>query len=151
VLALERHKDNTPYIGHWTREQHRAAIAASDREHWLIARAHDGSPLGFLLAFDLRARGFGMFVKRIAVADKSRGLGREALGRFLRRAFGELGASHVWLSVRKGNARAERVYRALGFEVAALTREERSARAAVAGGFGDDSTLMRVDRAQAAQ
>jgi RimJ/RimL family protein N-acetyltransferase len=142
VLALERDPQNAPFIGQWTREQHLAAIAAADREHWLILRAYDGAPLGFLLAFDLRAAGLGVYVKRIAISEKSRGLGREALGRFARRAFGELGASHVWLSVFPQNERAQRSYRALGFAVDSMTRARRELLHAAAGGFSATSLIM---------
>ena len=65
-----------------------------------------------------------MYVKRIVVADKSRGLGREALGRFARHAFDDLGAAHVWLTVYRENERAQRSYRALSF----ATRELEPAR-----------------------
>ncbi len=144
VLATERDPENSPFIGQWSREQHQAAIESPAREHWLIARSHDGSPLGFLLAFDLREAELGVYVKRIAVSEKSRGLGREALGRFARRAFDELGASHVWLTVRAGNERAERAYRALGFEVeeGEVTRAQRAELQPVTGGFSATSRTM---------
>jgi GNAT superfamily N-acetyltransferase len=145
VLALERDPANTPYIGQWSREQHQAAIRASDREHWLIARRRDGSPLGFLLAFDLRADGLGVYVKRIAVTEKSRGFGREALARFALRAFGELHASHLWLSVRDRNERAQRVYRDLGFERIEVTPGEREKLSALVGGFSATSAIMRLE------
>jgi ribosomal protein S18 acetylase RimI-like enzyme len=146
VLALERDPENSPFIGRWTRAEHAAAIAARDREHWLIARAHDGSPLGFLLAFDLRAAGLGVYVKRIAISEKSRGLGREALARFARRAFGELGASHLWLTVFPDNERAQRSYRALGFEVEPVTPRSRAELHAAVGGFSPTSLVMALRR-----
>ncbi|HKC49628.1 MAG TPA: GNAT family N-acetyltransferase [Myxococcota bacterium] len=142
VLALERHPENAAFIGRWTRAEHAAAIAAKDREHWLILRAHDGVPLGFLLAFDLRAAGLGVYVKRIAISEKSRGRGREALGRFARRAFDELGASHVWLTVFPDNERAQRSYRALGFAVEPVTPARRAELQAPSGGFSATSLVM---------
>jgi ribosomal protein S18 acetylase RimI-like enzyme len=146
VLALERDPENAPFIGRWTRAEHAAAIEAKDREHWLISRAHDGAPLGFLLAFDLGAVGLGVYVKRIAVSEKSRGRGREALGRFVRRAFDELGASHVWLTVFSDNERAQRSYRALGFAVDRVTSARRAELQAAAGGFSGGSLVMVLKR-----
>jgi RimJ/RimL family protein N-acetyltransferase len=146
VLATERDPENSQFIGQWSRAQHRAAIESPEREHWLIARSHDGSPLGFLLAFDLRARGMGVYVKRIAISEKSRGLGREALGRFARHAFDDLHASHLWLTVFPSNERAQRSYRALGFEVESVTPARRAELHAAAGGFSDTSLVMRLER-----
>lgn len=146
VLALEADPANSPYIGQWTRDQHLAAIAAPDREHWTIERAGDGERIGYLIAFDLRALGMGAYVKRIVVADKGRGLGREALGRFAQRAFEELGASHVWLTVRAGNERAQRSYRALGFEAQDVAPARRAELAAAVDGFGETSLVMVLER-----
>ena len=149
VLALERHPDNSPWIGQWPRAQHEAALASKDREHWLITRAADGERIGFLLAFDLRASGHGVYVKRIALADKGRGLGSEALGWFAARAFGELDATHVWLSVYANNARAQRTYRGLGFAVETLTPERRAELGTAVDRFSDRSVVMMLRRPRA--
>jgi hypothetical protein len=146
VMALERHPDAARYIGQWTRDQHTHAIEAPDREHWVIARRRDGAPMGFLIAFDLRAAGHGVHLKRIVVEQKGRGLGREALGQFAARAFGALGASHLWLSVYEANQRAQRAYRALGFAVEEPTPERRAELQAVVGGFSDRSLVMTLRR-----
>ena len=114
VTSLERHPDNRDLIGQWTDEQHLAAIEGCDRwSHWIIER--DGKPAGYMIPRDCRAGGTGVYVKRILVADKERGTGQAALRIFLDRAFAE-GADRVWLIVRDINARAQSVYRKLGFE-----------------------------------
>ena len=76
VLALERHPDNVPFIGQWSREEHAAVIRAPDREHWIIEA--ESRPAGYLIAYDLVSRGFGVYVKRIVIESKARGLGRAA-------------------------------------------------------------------------
>jgi len=146
VLAQERDPANAPFIGSWTREQHLAAIAALDREHWTIERAGDGERVGYLIAFDLRASGHGVYVKRIVVADKSRGLGRDALAGFARRAFAELGASHLWLSVFRENLRAQRSYQSLGFAIQELPPARRIELQGVASGFSEKSHVMVLAR-----
>ena len=146
VLAHERDPANMPYIGSWTRAEHAAAIAAPDREHWTIERAADGVRIGYLIAFDLRARGHGVYVKRIVVADKSRGLGRAALGRFAEHAFADLGAPHVWLTVFPENERAQRSYRALGFALEGPAPARRAELLAAAGGFSEKSLVMVLPR-----
>jgi diamine N-acetyltransferase len=143
VLALERDIENTPFIGQWSREEHEAAIARPDREHCIIERS--GAAAGYLIAYDLVAAGFDVYVKRIVVAEKSRGLGRQALRAFARHAFADLGARSIWLSVFADSVRAQRSYAALGFRVAALTAEEWALRGAAVGGVSGRNLVMVLD------
>lgn len=146
VMALEHHDDQRPYIGQWPREQHEAALARPDWEHWIIANAKDGSPLGYIIAFDVRHTGEGIYVKRIAVTDKSRGIGREALQALVDHAFHDLGAESVCLAVRHHNERARRMYRALGFADVAQTPDERRLFNQTVDAFGDECAVMRVTK-----
>ena len=143
VLALERGAENAPFIGQWSREEHAAAIARPDREHWII-----GDAAGYLIAYDLVAAGFDVYVKRIVVAEKSQGIGREALSAFARHAFADLDARSIWLAVFADNLRAQRAYAALGFRVATLTAEEWALRAAAVGGLSGRSLVMVLDPIQ---
>jgi ribosomal protein S18 acetylase RimI-like enzyme len=114
VTALERDPENRDHIGQWSDGEHLAAIAGEHaREHWIIER--DGRPAGYLIAYDCRRAGAGIYVKRILVKDKERGTGRAALAAFVDKTR-RRGADHVWLIVRDTNARAQAVYRGLGFE-----------------------------------
>ena len=115
VTALERHRDNRELIGQWSDAEHLAAMAGSQgREHWIVER--EGRAAGYLIAYDCRARDAGFYVKRILVGDKERGTGTAALRAYIDWAFGIEGVACVWLIVRDGNARAQAVYRKLGFE-----------------------------------
>ena len=76
VLALEHHPDQVSFIGQWTRDEHVATLERADREHLIIEA--DGVPLGYLIGYDVRAAGYGLYIKRIAIAEKSRGIGRAA-------------------------------------------------------------------------
>lgn len=113
VVGLERRPDHVDLIGQWTDLEHLATMQSPKREHWIIES--DGAPVGYLIAFDCRADDAGFYVKRILVADKDKGTGTLALAKFLDRAFFELRVKLVWLIVREGNARAQAVYRRLGF------------------------------------
>ena len=115
VTTLERDPANREMIGQWTDEEHLAAIAGRNgREHWIVE--HDGQPAGYLIAFDGREHGAGLYVKRILIADKERGTGTAALSSFLDDACARPGVGFVWLMVRDHNLRAQAVYRKLGFE-----------------------------------
>ena len=114
VIALERHPSNRDLIGQWSDAEHLAAIAKRDaREHWIIER--DGRPAGYLIAYDAREQGAGIYLKRILVEAKEGGTGTEALRLFIA-DLRKRGAPMVWLIVFDWNERAQRVYRKLGFE-----------------------------------
>ena len=114
MTALERHPENRELIGQWSDAQHLAAIAGRERwSHWIVEE--DGRAAGFLIARDCRAEGAGVYVKRILIDEKDRGLGQAALAAFIAHAQASLDAPDLWLIVRNENARAQAVYRKLGF------------------------------------
>ena len=80
MIELERDARNAPFIGQWSRAEHRAALDQSDREHWIVADGAGGR-LGYIILYDLRDLwfanvGHGVYVKRIVVDRKSNGIGR---------------------------------------------------------------------------
>jgi ribosomal protein S18 acetylase RimI-like enzyme len=144
VFALERKPENASFVGQWTLDEHESAIARPDREHWIIERVSNSERAGFLIAYDLVARGFGAYVKRIVVDEKSRGLGREALALFLEHARRELGAPYAWLNVYAENARAQRAYSALGFRVLSPAERAGLEHAEVGGDLSEHRVVMRI-------
>ena len=142
---LERHPDNRELIGQWGDAEHLAAIRReAGREHWIIER--DGAPAGYLIAYDCRGAGAGIYVKRILVAEKNAGTGTTALATFLDDAFARPGVDIVWLNVRNGNARAQAVYESLGFRVFDPAGEERARYDAVAEAPVEKAFRMRLTR-----
>jgi diamine N-acetyltransferase len=115
VLALERDPESTPFVGQWSRDEHREAIARADRDHRLVVEGPEETPVGYLIAFDLVREGCGVYVKRIVAARKSGGIGRHALRAFADSAFAERAAPYLWLNVHRENLRGQRCYRAIGF------------------------------------
>ena len=113
ILALEQRSDNHGLIGQWSREEHVETIARADRRHLLICD-DGGAPLGYVIAYDVIDEGFGIYIKRIAVGERSRGIGRRALGQFAELAW-VTRAPLISLAVRTHNERAQRCYRASGF------------------------------------
>ena len=143
VLALEHHPDQKPFIGQWTREQHLETMARPDREHWIIERAEDAAPQGYVIVYDVRDAGYGIYIKRIAITEKSKGIGREALREFLAHAFGDCHAASVWLAVRRHNARAQRAYEAVGFVERPLSPDECAGFRTIVDPVGDDCLVMQ--------
>ena len=126
MLALEHHPDQKPFIGQWTREQHLETMARPGREHWIIEGAEDATPQGYLIAYDARDAGYGIYIKRIALAEKGAGIGRAALQQFMRHVREAHDTGVVSLAVRSHNERAQRCYRAVGFGVVDLDQAERA-------------------------
>ena len=144
VLALEHRPGQDAFIGQWTRDQHLDAIARPDREHWTIADVETGALLGYIITYDMREAGYGVYVKRIAVAHPSRGIGRDALHQLVTREFGDRQAALVCLAVRTHNARAQRAYAAIGFAEWPLPHAAHRAFTAAVDPGAMDCLLMRV-------
>ena len=142
VLALEHHPDNRDFIGQWRRDEHLATLDRADRQHLVIAGAA-GALLGYIITYDVRRDGFGVYVKRIAVSDRARGIGREALTLLAARAWQE-GTPLVCLAVRPYNTRAQRCYRAVGFEDWPLSASGWSAFLSHVDPDAPDCVIMRL-------
>ena len=144
VTGLERRDDHVSVIGQWTDLEHLAAIQSPKREHWIIEL--DETLAGYLIAYDVRAEGAGVYVKRLLVAEKDKGIGTLALAKYLDYAFGTLDTRFTWLTVREGNARAQAVYRRLGFDRldAAPELDRRLSRAAEAPAAGAFRMLIKA-------
>jgi ribosomal protein S18 acetylase RimI-like enzyme len=144
VLALEHHPDNRDFIGQWRRDEHLATLDRADRQHLIIAGAA-GARLGYMITYDVRRDGFGVYVKRIAVSDRARGIGRQALTQLAARAW-QQETPLVCLAVRPYNIRAQRCYRAVGFEAWPLDAAGWSAFLAHVDPGAPDCLIMRLRR-----
>jgi diamine N-acetyltransferase len=114
VLAAETSPEARGWVTVESREDHRAAIEDEGQEH-LIVTGPGGESLGYVIVSGIGGRNASIEVRRIAVTEPGRGIGREAVRQAVERAFAEHRAHRVWLDVNPENERAKRVYRALGF------------------------------------
>ena len=146
VTSLERDGYNREYIGQWTDEEHLAAIRGErDREHRVIEV--DGLPGGYVISYRGEDTSPSIYIKRVLVADKERGIGKAAVAQVLDDAFARPGVDFAWLLVRQWNARAQAVYRKLGFERYDPQPREADALARYAEAPGSESFRMRIDAA----
>jgi diamine N-acetyltransferase len=114
VLATETDPDVSRWVTAQSREHHLEVIGSPNEEHLVFTDA-DGRPVGYVILTGLRDINSSIEVRRIAVTERGRGIGREALRLVVDRCFDEHGAHRVWLDVKPGNERARRVYSGLGF------------------------------------
>ena len=100
--------------------------------------------MGYLIAYDLRRHGLGIYIKRMAVATPSAGTGRLALGLFLTHAFEESRADSVWLDVYRTNERAQRAYAAVGFSQADDAAFDRALANSLVEHIPDECLVTRI-------
>ncbi len=123
VLQTEQDADNSPFVTQWSRQRHLAAIVDEDKAHLTVEAVDGERPAGYLILAGLTGPDRSIELMRIAVAEKRRGFGREALRLVARLAFETLGAHRLWLDVLEHNERARRLYESEGFVREGLLRE----------------------------
>lgn len=146
VTTLERDPGNRDFIGQWTDAEHAAAMRGENRREHRIVEV-DGGAGGYVITYDGRDTSPSLYVKRILVANKERGVGTAAMTAVLDDAFARPGIDFAWLLVRHWNARAQAVYRKLGLTPYEPGPEEAAALARYAEAPGPQSFRMRIDRA----
>jgi diamine N-acetyltransferase len=128
VMAAESDPEASAYVTVDPRERHEAVIADPNERHLIVS---DGpNRLGYVILTGVEDRSRVIEVRRIVIAERGRGHGREALRLAVEMAFGELGAHRVWLDAVPHNERALRVYRGLGFVHEGVLRDAKLANGA---------------------
>jgi len=120
IMATERLPGYEELVGRWSEADHRAALA-NDRYAYFVARAAS-QPIGFAIIRDWASSERVTCIKRLAVARPGEGVGKAFLAKLVDRIFCETEAHRIWLGVFPDNARARRVYEAVGFKAEGLAR-----------------------------
>jgi|AGTN01.1.fsa_nt_gi Acetyltransferases, including N-acetylases of ribosomal proteins len=123
VIHAERDKDNAPYIGQWTKEQHTNALDQPDLMHIVIEEDITAKIIGYVILSGLQNPHHNIEIKRIVITDKGKGLGRKTLKIIKIIAFEQLYAHRLWLDVRYKNKRAQNLYLSEGFIREGVMRE----------------------------
>ena len=123
VLRLEQDVENRPFIIPWTREQHREACSNPDLAHLIIEPRRASHMVGFLLLAGRESPHHSVEFRRIIIADKDRGYGKEALKLVKQVVFERWKAHRLWLDVFDDNHRARHVYASEGFIEEGVLRE----------------------------
>jgi diamine N-acetyltransferase len=122
IVAIEQIPEFRNYIGAWTGEEHRRALANPDTEY-LVAPGQNGTVEAFAILQGIQSEHHSIHLKRIAVRMPNRGLGRVVLEYAMSRAFQHHRAHRFWLDVFETNVRARRIYEAYGFHYDGVLRE----------------------------
>lgn len=123
VLRTEQDAENRLYVSQWPREQHLSAISDPDQLHLIVEDRLAGVPVGYVILAGLDNPHHCVELRRIALAVRGKGIGKEALRIVIGWTFEEQGAHRLWLDVKDFNARARHVYASLGFVEEGTLRE----------------------------
>lgn len=122
IYELEHRPEFKTFVGRWTKEQHKKAIADEDFA-CLVMESDAGDVEGYAILRGVASEDRSIELKRIVVDAPGQGLGKKLLQFVAKRAFDEWGAHRLWLDVYETNSRAKQVYEAFGFQVEGVMRE----------------------------
>ena len=114
MQSVELDEDNSPWVANWPLGWRIAKFGDEDFLQTIIER-EDGTPIGFIIFCDMRAVKEQMQLKRIAIIDKDKGYGKEALLLAQKLAFEVFGTKCLYLGTKEANLRAQSIYKATGF------------------------------------
>ena len=120
ILQLERQYRELGFLGGDDPAKHEQQLSDPDCAYWIV---ETDAAAGFVILRGLRSINKCIELKRIAIAEPGRGLGRQVLARIMDMAFNEMSAHRLWLDVFEHNARARHVYRSVGFVEEGKLRE----------------------------
>ncbi|MBP0016401.1 MAG: GNAT family N-acetyltransferase [Cyanobacteria bacterium SBLK] len=123
VLRVESDCENRPYILQWSRERHQEASRDPDIFHGIIEAIADGKLLGYFILEGLLSPHRCFLLRRLAIAQKGKGYGRETLRSVKKLVFEECKAHRLWLDVKDFNQRAKHLYETEGFIIEGKLRE----------------------------
>jgi RimJ/RimL family protein N-acetyltransferase len=139
IMATERLDGYDKLVGRWEEARHHEAF--QDGSHAYFVGYEDGEPMGFILVRFWDAPERNSLVRRVAVADPGKGIGRALLTAVLARLFAETNAYRVQIGLFPENLRARRAYEAVGFKPEGISRGS-----AFFGGVHRDELVMSLLR-----
>ena len=114
MRSVELDEDNSPWVADWPLGWRIAKFGDEDFLQTIIER-EDGTPIGFIIFCDMKAVKEQFQLKRIAIIDKGKGYGKEALLLAQKLAFEVFGTKCLYLGTKEANLRAQSIYKATGF------------------------------------
>jgi diamine N-acetyltransferase len=121
ILAQEARSEFSPFINSWPIERHRAALANPDYRYQMFE--DDADVQGYAITRGYAAGNRAVELIRMVLAQTGSGRGREACLLLLAQAFNDDSTHRFWLDLFEDNARAEHLYRSLGFTFEGILRD----------------------------
>ncbi|MGN1083473.1 MAG: GNAT family N-acetyltransferase [Lachnospiraceae bacterium] len=114
MSEVERDADNSPWVANWPIDWRICKFGDADFLQTMIER-RDGTPIGLIIFRNLLRKEEAVELKRIAIIEKGKGYGKEAIYLAQKVAFEVFGTKRLYLSTKAENLRAQSVYKATGF------------------------------------
>lgn len=114
ISSVERDSDNSSWVANWPLGWRIAKFGDKDFLQTIIEK-EDGTPIGFIIFRNMADVKTKLELKRIAIIEKGKGYGKEALWLAQKLAFDVLGTEYLYLGTREKNVRAQGIYKATGF------------------------------------
>ena len=126
IIELENHPENRRFIWQGSYEEHLREIGCKNTQLLIFKEKTNNKIVGFSLsALDSRSDVFEL--RRIAVAHKGRGYGREAISEIMKYSFNRLGVNRFWLDVYPDNEVGIKLYKSLGMKLEGVLRQSYKA------------------------
>lgn len=122
IMAMEQDEYNSRFVFTWSKQQHLDAIANPVILHMAL-KTLDGKLIGYMILDGIGTVDRAIDFKRMVIAEKGKGYGREAVRLLKKLAFEELGCHRLWLDVYDDNIPAITLYLDEGFTKEGLMRD----------------------------
>jgi diamine N-acetyltransferase len=123
ILKLESDRENFEFIRQWSRKKHLDAMADENIAHMIIETAGNKRPVGYIILLGLKDPDENIEFKRMVIAEKGMGYGRQAVRLVKQFAFEKRHCHRLWLEVMDHNIRAYALYDSEGFVLEGIHRE----------------------------
>jgi len=114
MQSVELEPDNSPWVANWSLGWRITKLGDEDFLQTVIEKT-DGTPIGILIFRGMRTIQEKLELKRIALIEKGKGYGKEALYLAQKLAFDVFETSYLYLGTKDANVRAQSIYKATGF------------------------------------
>ena len=114
MQSVELDADNSPWVANWSLGWRITKLGDEDFLQTVIEKM-DGTPIGILIFRGMRTIQDKLELKRIALIEKGKGYGKEAIYLAQRLAFDVFRTPYLYLGTKDTNIRAQSIYKATGF------------------------------------
>lgn len=112
--SVELDEDNSPWLWRWMKGWRIAKFGDRDILQTIVEK-NDGTPIGILIFSELIYQRSRLRLVRIALLEKGRGYGKEAMYLAQKYAFEVIGTEYFYLGTTDGNLRAQSLFKSVGF------------------------------------
>ena len=114
MQSVELDAENTPWVGNWSLGFRIAKLGDGDFLQTVIEK-NDGTSIGLMIFRGMQNVKEKLELKRIAILEKGKGYGKEALYLAQKLAFEVFETQYLYLGTKDTNIRAQNIYKATGF------------------------------------